>query len=78
MRFGVCDIFFKIPFLESVGNDSLVELIEKEGIEYARENFQLSILEVWPMKTDDETIINRESFWKEVLLTRGQFGYNNN
>lgn len=60
------------------GNDALVELIEKEGIEYARNNFQLSILEVWPMKTDDETIINRESFWKEVLLTRGEFGYNNN
>lgn len=60
------------------GNDALVELIEKEGINYARENFQLSILEVWPMKTDDETIINRESFWKEVLLTRGQFGYNKN
>ncbi len=60
------------------GNDLLVDLIEKEGREYARANFQLSILEVWPMKTDDETIINREAFWKEALLTRGQFGYNKN
>jgi len=60
------------------GNDALVDLIEKEGTEYARDNFQLSILEVWPMKTDDETIIYRESFWKDVLLTRGEFGYNKN
>lgn len=60
------------------GNDLLVELIEKEGIEYARKNFQLSLLEIWPMRTDDETIINRESFWKNVLLTRGKFGYNSN
>ena len=60
------------------GNDLLVELIEKEGIDYARKNFQISLLEIWPMRTADETIINRESFWKNVLLTRGKFGYNSN
>lgn len=60
------------------GNDLLVELIEKEGKDYARKNFQLSLLEIWPMRTADETIINRESFWKNVLLTRGKFGYNSN
>ncbi len=59
-------------------NDELVELIEKNGIEYARKYFQFAILELRSMKTDDETIINRESFWKEVLLTRGDFGYNKN
>lgn len=60
------------------GNDELVELIEKEGVEYARKNFQLSILEIWPKRTDNETIINRENHWKEVLLSRGDFGYNRN
>lgn len=60
------------------GNDQLVELIEKEGLDYARKNFQFSILEVWPMRTDDETITKRESFWKDVLQTRGKFGYNSN
>lgn len=59
-------------------NDELVDLIEKNGIDYARKYFQFAILELRSMKTDDDTIINRESFWKEVLLTRGNFGYNKN
>ena len=59
-------------------NDELVMLIEKKGIDYARKYFQFAILELRSMKTDDDTIINRESFWKEVLLTRGSFGYNKN
>jgi len=59
-------------------NDELVELIGKNGIDYARKNFQFAILELRSIKTDDDTIINRESFWKEVLLTRGDFGYNKN
>lgn len=59
-------------------NDELVMLIEKNGIDYARKYFQFAILELRSMKTDDDTIINRESFWKEVLLTRGIFGYNKN
>lgn len=59
-------------------NDELVMLIEKKGIDYARKYFQFAILELRSMKTDDDTIINRESFWKEVLLTRGNFGYNKN
>lgn len=58
-------------------NDMLVELIKKEGMDYARKYFQLSILEIWPMHTPTDTIINRESYWKEVLLTR-EFGYNKN
>lgn len=59
-------------------NDELVDLIGKNGIDYARKNFQFAILELRSIKTDDDTIINRESFWKEVLLTRGDFGYNKN
>ncbi len=59
-------------------NDELVDLIGKNGIDYARKNFQFAILELRSIKTDDDTIINKESFWKEVLLTRGDFGYNKN
>jgi hypothetical protein len=30
------------------------------------------------MKTDDNTIIQREQYWKGVLLARGEYGYNRN
>lgn len=59
-------------------NDELTKLIKANGIEYARSNFKFSLLEYRSMKTDDSAIINRESFWKEVLLSRGDYGYNKN
>ena len=59
-------------------NDELTKLIKKEGYDYAKENFRLSLLEYRPMKADDKVIIERESFWKEVFLSRGEFGYNKN
>ena len=59
-------------------NDELTRLIRKEGIDYARENFQVSLLEYRPMKTDDKVIIERENFWKTALLSRAPLGYNKN
>jgi hypothetical protein len=59
-------------------NDELVELIAKNGADYARNNFQLAIIELLSMKADDDFVIHRESFWKNVLQTRGEFGYNKN
>ena len=59
-------------------NDELTKIISENGIEYARKHFRFSLLEYRSMKFDDNAIISRESFWKEVLLTRGQFGYNKN
>ena len=59
-------------------NDDLVAVIEKEGMEYARKNFQFSVLEVISMRADDDYVVRRESFWKDVLLTKTQFGYNKN
>ena len=58
-------------------NDELITLINKKGIDYARQNFKFSLLEYRPMKTDDTVVIDRESYWKEVLLSR-DFGYNKN
>lgn len=60
------------------GNDELIKVIEKEGIEYARRYFQFSILEIFQMRTETEHIISRENFWKKVLLTRSAYGYNKN
>lgn len=59
-------------------SDELTKLISVEGIEYAREYFSLTLLEYRSMRTDDEVLIRRESFWKEALHTRGSFGYNKN
>jgi hypothetical protein len=58
-------------------NDELTKLIKENGIDYARKNFQFSILEYRSMKTDDKVIIEREQYWKRVLLS-GTFGYNKN
>jgi GIY-YIG catalytic domain len=58
-------------------NDELTRMIKTWGIGYARENFQLSLLEHYPARTNDDLVIQREQFWKQVLKTR-DFGYNRN
>lgn len=58
-------------------NDELTALIAEKSIRYARKNFHFSLLEIRSMTTSDEEIIDRESHWKEALLTR-EFGYNKN
>lgn len=59
-------------------NGELTRLINQHGIAYARRNFRFALLEHRTAKTDDDTIIKREGYWKNVLLTRGAFGYNKN
>lgn len=59
-------------------NDDFSKIIKEHGIDYARRNFVFTLLEYRPLRTDDQAIIDRESFWKESLLTRGEYGYNNN
>ena len=59
------------------GNGGNIEL-KGLSFDYIKNNFKYSILEIFKSTTDDETIIGRESWWKEVLLTRGSFGYNKN
>lgn len=58
--------------------DELTQLIDREGIAYARKNFRISLLEYRAAKTDDAVIIGREGFWKEALMSRVPFGYNKN
>lgn len=59
-------------------NDELTKLIDREGLDYARNNFRISLLEYRPARTDDATIMEREAFWKEALLSRVPHGYNRN
>ena len=54
-------------------------LVAEKGFDYVKDNFRYSILDIYKSTVDDETIIGRESWWKEVLLTRNpDFGYNAN
>ena len=57
-------------------NKELKELLKHNGEDY-RYNFKYSILEVCNINLGNEYVIDRETYWKEVLLTR-KFGLNRN
>lgn len=59
------------------GNKELKIVVENHGRQYIEEHFHFSILEHFISSVDDKTIIERESYWKEILQTR-KFGYNDN
>ena len=54
------------------------KVINKKGYDYALDNFYISLLEHLPMNYDEKTVIERENHWKNVLLSRGDYGYNEN
>ncbi len=58
-------------------NVGLRALVEGRGADYARENLIFALLEFWSMRTDDQHVLNRETYWKQVLRTRS-LGYNKN
>lgn len=58
-------------------NDELSALINREGLDYARQNFRICLLEYRPFNTPDTVVIERECYWKEALLSRSH-GYNKN
>jgi len=45
--------------------------------DHIKQNFKYSILDIYKSTIDDQIIIDRESWWKEVLQSR-KFGYNEN
>lgn len=55
------------------GNAELKSL----AFDHIKSNFSYSILDIYKSTTDDQTIIDREGWWKNVLLSRA-FGYNKN
>ncbi len=59
------------------GNADLRKLVDERGIEYLRDHFTFALLEYWSMRIPDDFVIQRENYWKRVLLSR-QFGYNAN
>jgi hypothetical protein len=47
------------------------------SFDYIKKNFRYSILDIYKSSIDDQAIIERESWWKEVLQSR-KYGYNEN
>ena len=59
------------------GNVELKKLVNEQGFDYIKKNFQYSILENYNARIDDKIVLERESWWKETLQSR-VFGYNEN
>jgi hypothetical protein len=58
------------------GNKELKTLLKEKGIRYS-DNFQYSILEIADTHASTNDVLNRESYWKDILCSR-QHGYNAN
>ena len=58
------------------GNKELKELLKAEGKEHA-DHFNFGVLETADTRGTEQDILERESHWKELLLTRSH-GYNAN
>lgn len=59
------------------GNKLLKEIIEEQGFDYIKRNFQYSILENYNSRVDKDKILKREVWWKETLGSKA-FGLNAN
>lgn len=59
------------------GNVDLIKLVEEKSFDYIKNNFQYTIIENFNSKVDDDYVLQREKYWKDVLQTR-KFGYNKN
>lgn len=59
------------------GNEGLKALLEEKGDESYRTNMRFALLEYWSMRTDDSHVLQRESYWKDVLQARS-LGHNRN
>ena len=58
------------------GNKELRALLEQKGADHS-DHFHISVLEVCDPNATKEEVLERESHWKQVLLTR-VFGLNAN
>jgi hypothetical protein len=47
------------------------------GEDAYRERMRFALLEFWSMRTDDQHVLDRETYWKSVLLSRS-LGHNKN
>ena len=59
------------------GNKELRILLEREGNQYAN-NFRFGVLEIADTHASNDDVLKRESYWKDLLLSRAPHGYNAN
>ncbi len=59
------------------GNVQLKALVAEKGDQYALQNLRFALLECLTSRTDDQRVIEREVYWKQVLMSR-TFGNNRN
>lgn len=45
-------------------------LVSEKGEQYALQNLRFALLEFLPSRTDDQRVIDREVYWKQVLMSR--------
>jgi hypothetical protein len=79
--YGVAGVWSRWECYVGTGHgysDELTAVISQNGLDYARKNFRFALLEYYAMKTDDRTVSDREQYWKRVLMSQGQYGYNKN
>jgi hypothetical protein len=60
------------------GNAELRMLVKDPTLQYCRCNFRFALLEHRAVATSDDIVLDRESYWKRILLTRGDYGLNRN
>lgn len=58
-------------------NVGLQKHLEAKGEDHFRQNMKFALLEFWSMRTDDSLVLERETYWKNVLLSRA-LGHNKN
>lgn len=51
-------------------NIGLKALVDTRGEDYALQNLRFALLEFWSKRTEDQRVIDRETYWKQVLLSR--------
>lgn len=52
------------------GNKELKKIVDEKGFKYVKDNFQYTIIENYNAKIEDKVILERESYWKNVLDSR--------
>ena len=58
------------------GNVKMRAIVSEHTLDYCRKAFRFALLEYRPSSTPDELILTRETFWRTILLTRGERGLN--